>query len=163
MDANDAQIFASPYGTYGFGPSIDGDYVTHDPKTALSQGLFDNLVELMRGQNFNEGLLLGARTTNSAQYLDFIRNNFPTACDDAIRHIANDLWPPFFDGSMGDEDQIGRAALTMDEGTFVCNAFALNSAYGSRPFYLFGIVPGLHAQTLEHTCISDEVMHAHPL
>lgn len=26
---------------------------------------------------------------------------------------------------MGYEDQIGRAALTMDEGTFVCNAFAL--------------------------------------
>lgn len=51
-----------------------------------------------------------------------------TACDDAISHIDNDLYLPVFDGSMEYEDQIGRAALTMDEGTFVCNAFALNSA-----------------------------------
>jgi hypothetical protein len=24
MDANDRQIFAAPYGSYGFGPSVDG-------------------------------------------------------------------------------------------------------------------------------------------
>lgn len=43
MDANDAQIFASPHGSYGFGPSVDGEYVTQDPKVALSQGQFDTL------------------------------------------------------------------------------------------------------------------------
>lgn len=58
MDANDAQIFASPYGIYGFGPSVDRDCFTHDPKMALIQGL-----------------LFTAPTINYAQDLDFIRNS----------------------------------------------------------------------------------------
>lgn len=151
MDANDAQIFASPYGSYGFGPSVDGDYVMQDPKVALSQGHFDTSVKIMVGQNSNEGLLFTAPITNDAQYLDFIRNNFPTADEDVISHIANDLYPSVFDGSMGYEDHVGRAALTMGEGIFVCNAFALNNAYGSHPSYLFNVFPGLHAQDVEHT------------
>lgn len=58
MDANDAQIFASPYSIYGLGPSVDRDCVTHDPKMALIQGL-----------------LFTAPTINYAQDLDFIRNS----------------------------------------------------------------------------------------
>lgn len=151
MDANDAQISSSPYGSYGFGPSVDGNYVTEDPKVALSQGRFDHSVKIMVGQNSNEGLLLTAPINNDAQYLDFIRANFPTARADAIDHIANELYPSVFDGSMGYEDQTGRAALTMGEGTFLCNAFALNSAYGSHSSYLFNVFPGLHAQDNEYT------------
>lgn len=151
MDANDAQISSSPYGSYGFGPSVDGKYVTEDPKVALSQGRFDHSVKIMVGQNSNEGLLLTAPINNDAQYLDFIRANFPTARADAIDHIANELYPSVFDGSMGYEDQTGRAALTMGEGTFLCNAFALNSAYGSHSSYLFNVFPGLHAQDNEYT------------
>lgn len=150
MAANDAQIFASPYGSYGFGPAVDGEYVTEDPKVALSQGRFDTSLRVMVGQNSNEGLLFTSPVTNDAEYLEFIRNNFPTADEDAISYIANDLYPPVFDGSMGYEDQVGRAALTMGEGTFVCNAFALNRAYGNHSSYLFNVFPGLHAQDVEH-------------
>lgn len=159
MAANDAQIFASPYGSYGFGPSIDGDYVTQDPKVALSQGQFDTSVRIMVGQNSNEGLLFTAPVTSDAQYLDFIRASFPTAGEDAISHIANELYPSVFDGSMGYKDQVGRAALTAGEGTFVCNAFALNSAYGSHSSYLFNVFPGLHAQDVEHTFYNPGVAY----
>ncbi|KAG6364210.1 hypothetical protein INS49_005808 [Diaporthe citri] len=151
MAANDAQIFASPYGSHGFGPSVDGDYVTQDPKVALSQGRLDTSVRIMVGQNSNEGLLFTAPVTNDAQYLDLIRANFPTAGEDKISHLANDLYPSVYDGSMGYEDQMERAALTMGEGTFFCNAFAPNSAYGSHSSYLFNVFPGLHAQDIEHT------------
>ncbi|KAL2276771.1 hypothetical protein FJTKL_00433 [Diaporthe vaccinii] len=159
MAANDAQIFASPYGSYGFGPSVDGHYVAQDPKVALSQGQFDTSVRIMFGQNSNEGLLFTAPVANDAQYLDCIRANFPTAGEDAISHIANNLYPSVFDGSMGYEDQIGRAALTMGEGTFVCNAFALNSAYGSHSSYLSNVFPGLHAQDVEHTFYNPDVAY----
>lgn len=36
MDANDRQISAAPYGSYGFGLSVDGIFVTQDPKLLLS-------------------------------------------------------------------------------------------------------------------------------
>lgn len=159
MAANDAQIFASPYGSYGFGPSVDGEYVTEDPKVALSQGRFDTSVKIMVGQNSNEGILFTAPVTNDAQYLDFIRDTFPTAGEAAISHIANDLYPPVFDGSMGYIDQVGRAALTMAEGTFVCNAFALNRAYGNHSAYLFDVFPGLHAQDVQHTFYNPDVAY----
>lgn len=159
MAANDAQIFASPYGSYGFGPSVDGEYVIQDPKLELSQGRFEASVKIMVGQNSNEGLLFAAPVTNDAQYLDFIRANFPTAGEAAISHIATDLYPSVFDGSMGYEDQVARAALTMGEGTFVCNAFALNSAYGSHSSYLFNVFPGLHAQDVEHTFYNPDVAY----
>lgn len=159
MDANDAQIFASPHGSYRFGPSVDGEYVTQDPKVALSQGQFDTSVRIMVGQNSNEGLLFTAPVTSDAQYLDFIRANFPTAREDAISHIAEDLYPPVFDGSIGYQDQLGRAALTMGEGTFVCNAFALNRAYGNHSSYLFDVFPGLHAQDVEHTFYNPDVAY----
>lgn len=159
MDANDRQIFASPYGSYGFGPSVDGIFITQDPKLALSQGQFDASVRVMVGQNSNEGLLFTAPVTNNAEYLDFVRSNFPTAREDTIDHIANVLYPPVFDGSMGYQDQVGRAALTMGEGTFVCNAFALNSAYGSHSSYLFDVFPGLHAQDVEYTFYNPDVVY----
>lgn len=117
MAANDAVIFASPYGTNGFGVSVDGEYVTEDPKVALSQGRFDTSVKIMVGQNSNEGLVSTPPVTNDAQYLDFIRDIFPTAGEAAISHIANDIYPPVFDGSIGYKDQVGRAALAMGEGT----------------------------------------------
>ncbi|EQB56328.1 hypothetical protein CGLO_03680 [Colletotrichum gloeosporioides Cg-14] len=151
MDANDAQIFSSPYGSYGFGPSVDGDFVTQDPKAALSQGLFDTSVRVMIGQNSNEGLLFTAPIHTDAEYLGFVRNNFPTAREEAIDQIANELYPAIFDGSKGYTDQVGRAALTMGEGTFVCNAHALNQAYGNHSSYLFDMFPGLHAQDVEYT------------
>ncbi|KAH7129028.1 acetylcholinesterase [Dactylonectria macrodidyma] len=159
MDANDRQIFASPYGSYGFGPSVDGIFVTQDPKLALSQGKFDASVRVMVGQNSNEGLLFTAPVTNDEQYLDFVRSNFPTAREDTIHHIANVLYPPVFDGSMGYQDQVGRAALTMGEGTFVCNAFAINNAYGNHSSYLFDVFPGLHAQDVEYTFYNPDVVY----
>lgn len=159
MDAHDAQIFASSHGSYGFGPSVDGEYVAQDPKVALSQGQFDTSVRIMVGQNSNEGLPFTAPITSDAQYLDFIRTNFPTASEDAISHIANDLYLPVFEGSMGYRDQLGRAALTMGEGTFVCSAFALNRAYGNHSSYLFDVFPGLHAQDVEHTFYNPDVAY----
>ncbi|KAI8725713.1 Carboxylic ester hydrolase [Fusarium sp. LHS14.1] len=159
MDANDRQIFASPYGSYGFGPSVDGVFVTQDPKAALAQGHFDASVRIMVGQNSNEGLLFTPPITDDAQYLDFVRSNFPTARDDAIDHITNTLYPPIFDGSRGYRDQVGRAALTMGEGTFVCNAYALDRAYGNRSSYLFDVFPGLHAQDVEHTFYKPDVVY----
>ncbi|KAM5353345.1 hypothetical protein ACJZ2D_016752 [Fusarium nematophilum] len=159
MDANDRQIFASPYGSYGFGPSVDGVFVTQDPKAALAQGHFDASVRIMVGQNSNEGLLFTAPVTDDAQYLDFVRSNFPAARDDAIDHITNVLYPPVFDGSMGYRDQVGRAALTMGEGTFVCNAHALNGAYGNHASYLFDVFPGLHAQDVEYTFYNPDVVY----
>ncbi|PSN60795.1 acetylcholinesterase precursor [Corynespora cassiicola Philippines] len=159
MDANDRQIFASPYGSYVFGPSVDGDFVTQDPKLALSQSQFDPSVRVMIGQNSNEGLLFTAPISSDTEYLDFVRNNFPSAREGVIDHIANVLYPPVFDGSMGYRDQVGRAALTMGEGTFVCNAFALNRAYNNHSSYLFDVFPGLHAQDVEYTFYNPDVVY----
>lgn len=157
MDANDRQISVAPYGSYGFGPSVDGIFVTEDPKLLLSQGHFDQSIRVMVGHNSNEGLLFTAPVTDDAGYLDFIRSTFPSARDSIVAHIANEMYPPAFDGSMGYTDQVGRAALTVGEATFVCNAFAVDRAYNNETFaYLFDVFPGLHAQDVEYTFYNSD-------
>lgn len=158
MDANDRQISAAPYGSYGFGPSIDRVFVTQDPKLLLSQGHFDESVKVIVGHNSNEGLLFTAPVTDNTSYLDFIRSIFPSARDAVIQHIANKLYPPVFDGSMGYTNQVGRTALTVGEATFVYNAFAMDRAYANETFaYLFNIFPALHAQDVAYTFYNQDV------
>lgn len=107
---------------------------------------------VMVRHNLNEGLLFTAPVTDDAGYLDFIRSTFPSARDSIVAHIANEMYPPVFNGSMGYTDQVGRAALTVGEATVVCNTFAMDLAYNNETFaYLFDVFPGLHAQDVEYT------------
>ncbi|GME61741.1 acetylcholinesterase [Neofusicoccum parvum] len=151
MNANAFQISASPYGSYGWGPTVDGNFVTQDPKLLLNHGQFDSSVNVMVGHNSDEGLLFTPPVTNNSGYLDFVRGNFPSARSSVVDYIANTLYPPVFDGSMGYRDQVGRAALTIGEAGFACNAFAMNRAYNETYSYLFDVFPGLHAQDVSYT------------
>ena len=112
----------------------------------------------MVGHNADEGLLVTPPLRENAEYVNFIRGYFPGIQDPVLDHIANVIYPPIFNGSMPYVDQTGRAALTVSEGTFVANTFAMNRAYGNKTFaYLFDIFPALHVQDVEYTFYNPDV------
>lgn len=147
IHANALQVARSPYGLFTFTPAIDGTFVTQDPKWLLKHGRYDPSINVLVGRNTNEGLGFCPPAVNDAEYRAFLRFTFPSAVDSVIDYIADSLYPAVYDGTMPYRDPIARAALTVTEYLFTCNAVALDRAYGNRSHgYLFGVPPGLHGQ-----------------
>ncbi|KAH7039472.1 Carboxylesterase [Macrophomina phaseolina] len=152
MAANARLVAASPYGSYTFGPAIDGNIVPQDPKYLLNHGQFDRSVKILVGHNSNEGLLFVPPVSKESDFVAFINTSFSSAKPAVIDYITNTLYPPIYDGSRGYRDLIGRVSLAVAESSFTCNAFALDRAYGNETYaYLFGVAPGLHGQDIPYT------------
>ncbi|EON65216.1 hypothetical protein W97_04453 [Coniosporium apollinis CBS 100218] len=153
ITANLIQVGRSPYGTFTYGPTVDGDFVPALPGVSLLHGNFDRRVRVMVGHNANEGLLFTSPfITNDTAYEAYIRRNIPSATNDVIEYITNTLYPPVFDGSEGYTDQIGRVSKTLSEQVFTCNSNYLGRAYGNETYaYFFAVPPALHGQDVAYT------------
>ncbi|KAF2136678.1 uncharacterized protein K452DRAFT_237078 [Aplosporella prunicola CBS 121167] len=150
--ANALQVANSDYGQFTYGPQVDGNFVPADPKTLLNHGQFDQNVTLLVGHNENEGLLFAPPLTDSDGYLTFVKDLVPSAKSTIIDYIVNTLYPAVFDGSYGYRDEIQRAALTLAEAGFTCNAAALDWAFDNQTYaYLFAIPPAIHGQDVPYT------------
>lgn len=149
---NEAQIANSAYGQYTFGPAVDGDFVTQDPKQLLSHGQFDAAVRIMTGHNSNEGLsFTPTNLTSDSEYNVFLRNYFPSADTDVLSYIAGTLYPPVFNTSLYGTNR-ARAGLTLGDVIIDCNNVALSRAYGNQTYgYLFAVAPGYHSQDYSYT------------
>ena len=55
LRANILQINPSPYGSYTYGPVVDGDFVPAMPGELLLHGQYDKNVRVMLGHNADEG------------------------------------------------------------------------------------------------------------
>ncbi|PVI01297.1 carboxylesterase family protein [Periconia macrospinosa] len=152
MVANTALVSRSTHRQFTFGPAVDGDYVTQDPKQLLSHGQFDHSVRLLASHASNEGKDFGPpNVTSDADYNHFIRDFYPSADDKALEHIRTNLYPPVSNTSIY-RNNSGRAALTISDSILDCNVATLSSAYGDRGYeYLFAIPPGVHTQDLPYT------------
>jgi carboxylesterase type B len=130
--ANAKQVGGASYGTFVYGPTVDGDFVPALPGQLLARGQFDKNVTVMTGHNANEGLLFTS---------PFIDNNTV-------------LYPPIFDGSQAQNytTQIGRVSAMLSEFSFTCNAVYLDKAYNNQTHaYLFDVPPSLHGQDIAYT------------
>lgn len=150
--ANARLVAASPYGSFTFGPTVDGDIVPQDPKYLLNHGQFDESVKILVGHNTNEGLLFTPPLATESDFLAFISASYTSAKPAVLDYITTTLYPPVYNGTYGYRDLIGRASLALAESSFTCNTFALDRAYGNATYaYLFGVVPGLHGQDVPYT------------
>ncbi|PIG80691.1 carboxylesterase [Aspergillus arachidicola] len=55
--ANTHQVSSSPYGTFTYGPVVDGVFVPDPPGKLLLRGEFDHSVKILNGHTLNEALI----------------------------------------------------------------------------------------------------------
>lgn len=156
--ANYQQI-ATSTALYTYGPTIDGDYVTQDPKSLLSHGQFDKSVKIMVGHNTNEGVGTIPTVAADAQFDAIIRAALSTTPSAVLDYMTSTLYPPS-NGSALYSDANARGALFAGEAIIDCNTFALNTAFGNDTYaYLFGVSPGLHGFDVAHTYYDPSTGH----
>ena len=146
-------VWQATYGTFGFGPQVDGIFVPTQPAKLLANGSFAKNVKIMVGHNLNEGLIFAPFLYGTnAGFVQYLQTTFPRASSDVINYITNTLYPPVFDGSQGYTDNIARLALMAGEVFFTCNVDYLSKAYNGTDYsYYFTVGSGLHAADVPYT------------
>ncbi|KAB8295158.1 hypothetical protein EYC80_007087 [Monilinia laxa] len=160
----------SSYGQFTFGPVVDESYVPDFPPRLLSQGAFDNNIDVLVGQNANEGLIFtNPAVQTQLEYISTLEQALPSANTSVIFHLANVLYPPIYNGSYGYTSSIERLALSISHFTIICNAYSLvstlskispqnvNSSSPSSSYaYLFSIPPGIHGIDVPYTFFNGD-------
>lgn len=151
--ANTLQVFQSEFGSFTYGPAVDGYFVPALPGQSLAEGHFAQNVEVMVGHNLDEGLLFTPFIYNSDDgFMLYLQQAFPHATQDVLSYITNTLYPAVFDGSLGYKDNIARLALLISEVFFTCNDYFFGEAYNGKDYaYYFTIYPGLHGSDVPYT------------
>lgn len=138
---------ASPYGTFPFGPVIDGSYLRDLPSVLLKEGRYDHSLKIVTGHCSDEGLLFTSPfIADSASYANYLKRVFPDISTSSLSYIQYVLYPPVFDGSYGYRTQMGRTDLTIGDVAIVCNARYLDHAFPGQYAYEFTVPPGFHAE-----------------
>ncbi|KAF8850653.1 alpha/beta-hydrolase [Acephala macrosclerotiorum] len=139
---NAFMIGKSPWGSLTFGPVVDpspNSYVPDIPIRLIDQKKFHD-VPIMVSQTGNEGSVFTPPfDLTEEQYLDEIRQLFPTANDSMINYVNETLYPPIYDGSQGYDNKIERS------NAFVADFLTLSRAYG----YVFDAGWKLHGQDVD--------------
>jgi carboxylesterase type B len=154
MAANAYQVGTqSRYGTFTYGPVVDGAFVPSLPGQLLLEGKFYRNVEVMVGHNGEEGLdFTSPNTTTEAGTIYNLQTVLPGIMSSVVRYILGTLYPPVFNGTYGYTDSVGRAALIVSDFAFQCNTDYLNRAFSNRTYsYMFSVPPALHGQDVAYT------------
>lgn len=146
LRANLLTVYQSRYGTYTFGPTVDGVFVTTQPGIALLNGGYAKNVTVMSGHNTNEGpLFTPPYIQTNDDLVTWLKLSYPAVTDVVADYIANELYPPVYDGTYPWTSPIDRAAKLVGEFIFTCNTNYLARAYGNQTYnYNFAVPPSLH-------------------
>lgn len=151
---NAAVVGLSPYGSFTYGPTVDGDYVPDLPGKLLLDTKFDKNVKVIAAHNANEGIMFATPFAKSDNDMAaYLKAAVPSLNDEALEVILYSVYPEIFDGSYGYTDQFERAAAIVGEAFFDCNTRYLEAAFGDKAYsYLFNAVhKGFHGEDLPYT------------
>ncbi|RDW89581.1 carboxylic ester hydrolase-15 [Coleophoma cylindrospora] len=157
-------VAQSPYGTFTFGPVIDGSYVPDLPGRRFLAGKYDKQVSILAARNQNEGRFFTEPTfltaTNTTSFDELVKMDVPTASAASLKHIIETLYPPIFNGSLPYTNEFERAALLTQEFTITCHSYELasagNSSAAGRWKYQFSVPPALHGDDIEYTFFNGD-------
>jgi len=157
-ETNYAVVGTSSYGSFTFGPTVDGDFVPKLPGELLLHGQFDHSLKIMVGHNLNEGLFFSSPfIQNDTAFINYVHQSIPGITPAILNYITQTLYPPVFDGSYGYTNQLGRTSLLTSEFTFTCNTRYLDLAYQNKTYsYYFIIPPGLHGEDIAYTFFNGD-------
>lgn len=159
---NAAVVGLSPYGSFTYGPTVDGKFVPKTPGELLLHGQFDKSLNVMVGHNLNEGLFFASPfIQNQTSFVNYVRSSIPTATSAAVDYITQTLYPPVFDGSAGYKSALERTSLLISEFSFTCNTRYLDTAYDNKTYsYYFTVPPGLHGEDVAYTFFNGDTTTA---
>ncbi|KAL6250518.1 hypothetical protein RBB50_002820 [Rhinocladiella similis] len=151
--ANTIQIGGSYYGTFTYGPMVDGIFVPDVPGVLLSTGRFAQDVSVMVGHNtFESAGFTPPWLTTEDDFQLWLEIMFPGITQEAVDHVLNDLYPADYDGSQSYTSPLGRIFLIVNEVIFVCNTFYVNNGFKNQTYaYEFEIPPAFHGQDIAYT------------
>jgi carboxylesterase type B len=149
--ANLAIVGDAQYGTFGFGPTVDNQYIYDLPLIEMANGNYWKDVSVIVGHNSNEGIIFAdpSKIFNS-QVDEVIKNNFPNMMT-ANTATLESLYP---DPSILGPFLTNFARLSQLIGDYVvtCNVRAIAKAYAGNVWaYQFSVPPGIHAFDLIFT------------
>lgn len=153
ITANAAQIASSPYGTFTYGPVVDGVFVPALPGLLLNAGAFSKNISVMVGHNANEGPLFAPPNVQTDQELAaFFRQIYPGIESSVLNYLIQDLYPAVYDGSQPYTSPLDRTFLIISESIFTCNTNYLNKAFQDQTYaYEFEVPPAFHGFDIAYT------------
>ncbi|KAM0511442.1 hypothetical protein ACHAPE_009881 [Trichoderma viride] len=147
---NMKQVGNAPYGTFVFGPAVDGSLVRGMPSKLLLQGAYVKGIEVFSSFNKNEGMTFTDPSTYDKEPLfrKQIEAIFPLLSSEDVDFIFGTLYPQVYDGSQPYTDSLGRAQLLIGEAALICNENAMVKAAIKQNLAAFGyeysIWPAVH-------------------
>lgn len=91
---------AAPYGTFAFGPTVDGTFVPELPAKLLLDGKFDTEVKIMTGHNSKEGAFFASPLLSTeADVVNDLKTILPTISNTTLAYVTGTLYPPVYNGS----------------------------------------------------------------
>lgn len=155
---NAAVTGLSSYGSFTYGPTVDGKFVPKLPGELLLYGQFDKSVEVMTGYNSNEGLLFTSPfVQNETALYAFVSQATPAATNATVNYILQTLYPPVYNGTYGYTDITSRLNLLISEYAITCNTRYLGTAYNNKTYaYYFTVPPGFHSEDIAYTYFNGD-------
>ncbi|KAK5952643.1 hypothetical protein OHC33_006235 [Knufia fluminis] len=147
VGANLLTIYNSQYGSYSFGPVVDGIFVPTQPGLALlTNTSYAKNIQIMAGHNTNEGPGFTPPFVRTDEELAaFLKTSFPAIQEPVINYILQVLYPPVYDGTYPWTSDIDRTIDLITEQIFTCNTNYLARAYGNKTYnYEFAVPPATH-------------------
>lgn len=135
INANAEQIGNTPATSYNYFPVIDGKYITEPAFSLIARGDIDKSVKVMTGHNSFEGGFFYDPTVKTEQdFQSWIRRSLTGLTDSQIENLANELYPPQFDGSLGYVDQATRQGAVWGEAVLDCLYEVTNEVFGTNSY-----------------------------
>lgn len=133
--ANEAQIGAAPATTYIYGPVVDGLIVPGEVGDTFTSGAFDHSVEVLAAHNsFEGGFFYDPKVTTEDEFRAWIPRSLAGLSSSDVEHLARDLYPPQFDGSLGYVDQETRQMALFGEAIIECSFLLANKALNGKSY-----------------------------
>ena len=147
---------AAPYGTFPFGPVVDGDYIPDLPGILLAQDKYSKSIDLMTSHCGDEGLLFTTPfLKNDSGYSAYLKQVFPEISPEQLKYVTQVLYPANFSGRYGYNSQMERTDVTIGDAAIVCNARYLDNAFQGQYGYEFTVPPATHAEDTSYIFYDD--------
>ena len=155
------QVATSPYGTFTFGPVVDGSYVADLPGRRFLNGSYSHDLKLIEAHNQNEGTFFTSTSNqDDTTFMALVESLIPDASPATVAYVSNILYPPIFNGSYPWTSQLQRAQQITEEFTITCNSYFLADAFAPKKAwkYIFAVPPGLHGDNIAYTFFNGDEM-----
>lgn len=131
INANTLQIGNTPPTSYNYFPVVDGKYIKGPILGQLASGGVDKSVKVMTGHNsFEGGFFFDPDVKTEQDFRAWLERSHAGLNTAQIDHLANELYPAQFDGSLGYVDEDTRQGALWGEAVIDCTFTIVNEVFG---------------------------------